>query len=84
MSRSWYAFIGGDDPTRSQSYIKLTIKHQCLCGNQICAIYAADNGSHPEEPLSANLQRYIKDALHTGQLQPEFPFDAKKFVYLRY
>lgn len=87
MARSWYGFIGGKDSDAFDvlNYFRLTAgKHVCLCGNTICAIYAADHGIHPEEPLSTNMQQYIKNALVTGQLQPEIPFDAKKYVYLRH
>lgn len=84
MARSWYAFIGGDDPFNPLNYFQITVKHRCLCGNEICAIYAKDNGLHPEAPLSLNLQQYIKNALITEQLQPEVPFNAKKYVYLKY
>lgn len=83
MSKSWYAFIHGD-PFNTLSYTKLTIKHNCLCGTIICSIYTMDNGLHPHEPLSANIQQYIKNALATRQLQPETPFDSKKYVYLKH
>ena len=84
MSKSWYAFILGDDPTDVQNYHKIMVKHACLCGDKICAIYA-DEGSdkHPKRPLSENVLRYIKDGLATQQIQPEFPPDAKKYVYLK-
>lgn len=82
MSKSWYAFIYGD-PLNVLSYAKLTTKHGCLCGNMICAIYATDDDRYPLEPFSSNMQQYIKNALVTGQLQPEVPFDAKKYVYLK-
>lgn len=85
MARSWYGFIGGKDTTNPLNYFKLTGgKHNCLCGNEICAIYVTDSGTHPKEPLSTNMQQYIQTALATGQLQPEIPYDAKKYVYLRY
>lgn len=83
MAKSWYAFIRGEDPTDVQNYFRITIKHSCLCGTKICAIYAADNGLHPREPLSKNIQQYISDALITTQLQPEFPYNTKKYVYLK-
>ena len=84
MSKSWYAFIWGDDPTDVQHYHKIELKHDCLCGDKICAIYA-DTGeaSHPSEPLSRNLLQYINQALLTGQLQPAFPEGTKKYVYLK-
>lgn len=84
MARSWYVFIGGNDPTNFLNYYKLTVKHECLCGDQICAIYATGTGHNPDQYLSQNMQKYIKDALFTGQIQPETPFNAKKYVYLRH
>lgn len=82
MSRSWYAYIYGD-PLDAQNYAKLTIQHGCLCGDRICAIYSYGIGIQPVSPLSLNIQNYISNALITGQLQPEIPFDSKKYVYLR-
>ena len=83
MARSWYAFMG-DDPTDYLNYYKLTIKHECLCGDQICAIYATGSGFQPDQILSQNMQKYIKDALSTMLIQPGVPFNAKKYVYLKY
>ncbi|SEB19874.1 hypothetical protein [Pedobacter hartonius] len=83
MSKSWYAFIGSD-PLDVLSYYRITIKHDCLCGTQICAIYATDNGMHPADPLSSNLQEYIKEALVTRMIQPAEPYNARKFVYLKH
>lgn len=83
MARAWYVFIGGDDPMSASRYIKVQSKPKCLCGNIICSIYAIDNGLHPQDPLSENLRNYIKRALATEMLQPEYPFDSKKYVYLR-
>lgn len=83
MNRSWYAYVGSQDPTLSSSYIKVTVKHNCICGEKICAIYATGEEFRPIEPLSANMQQYIKKALATGRIQPEKPFGSKKFVYLR-
>ncbi len=83
MARSWYAYLGGKEHTSVINYIRIDVKHNCLCGSEICAIYVRDNGIHPAEPLSANIQRYIADALSTGQLQPSNPYNAKKYVYLR-
>jgi len=83
MSKSWYGFIWGD-PSKAESYVKMKNKHECLCGNAICAIYARGIEHHPDTPFSANLQQYIKDALVTGELQPQDPFDAKKYVYLKH
>lgn len=82
MSKSWYAFIGGD-PTNLISYYHLTVKHGCLCGDTICAIYAESEGLHPRTPFSENMQEYILQALTTGQLQPQVPYNAKKYVYLK-
>ncbi|MGY0036923.1 hypothetical protein [Pedobacter sp. NJ-S-72] len=85
MARLWYTFIGGNDPTNFLNYYKISVKHECLCGNQICAVYVAGNGnSHPDTNFSQNIQQYIKDALSTGQIQPEIPFNTKKYVYLKY
>lgn len=84
MAKSWYVFMGSGDPTLSSNYRKLTIKHSCLCGNQICAIYAEGAEVHPEAPLSLNIQKYIHKAMVTGELQPEFPIGTKKYVYLRF
>lgn len=84
MAKSWYVFMGTGDPTLFSNYRKLTIKHSCLCGNQICAIYAEGENPNPEAPLSVNIQQYINKAMVTGQLQPEFPIGAKKYVYLKF
>ena len=84
MAKSWYAFTGYGDPTLFSNYRRLTVQHTCLCGNEICTIYADGEGTYPENPLSFQLQEYIKKAMVTGQLQPEYPSDAKKYVYLRY
>lgn len=84
MARSWYVYIGIGDPLLFSSYARLTIKHNALCGNEICVIYSEGEEFRLQAPLSPNLQKYIKDALITGQLQPEQPANAKKYVYLRY
>lgn len=84
MARSWYAFVYGDDPTNILNYYKITAKHDCLCGNRICAIYATGNDTHPEGPLSENMLQYINKALITGNIQPETPYNTKKYVYLKY
>jgi len=84
MAKSWYAFMGGDNPTSSSSYIQISATHDCLCGKEICAIYAEDHGFYPADPLSPNLQSYITQALVSGQLQPALPLAAKKYVYLKY
>lgn len=83
MARSWYAYLGFGEPTSFSSYARLTVKHSCLCGNRICAIYVAADTFRLESPLSENLQQYIRDALITGQLQPESPSGTKKYVYLK-
>lgn len=83
MARSWYAFIPGGDPTDIERYWKTTVKHSCLCGDRICAIYATGVGNNPDTPLSPNMYKYIRNALLTGQLQPETPIGSKKYVYLR-
>ncbi|MBB6270420.1 hypothetical protein HDF26_000847 [Pedobacter cryoconitis] len=86
MARSWYAFIGGN-PIEITNYYKATVKHSCLCGDQICAIYAVDAGAnnlHPPFPLSDNMKQYIQNALITGQIQPEIPYNTRKYVYLKH
>jgi hypothetical protein len=83
MNRSWYAYTGFGDPTLCSSYVKITLKHNCICGDKICAIYATGEDFNPVEPLSDNMHLYIKKALATGRIQPEKPFGSKKFVYLR-
>ncbi len=81
--KAWYIFFGGDDPTDVSNYRRINVKHTCLCGTKICVIYADDNGLQPGYPLSSNIQTYINDALATQLIQPEFPYCAKKFVYLK-
>ena len=81
MSRAWYVFIG-NDPIASSNYYRVS-GHNCLCGEQICCIYLYDNGLRPKDPLSPNIQNYIREALATGQLQPARPYSAKKYVYLK-
>ena len=85
MERSWYAFIGGD-PKDPQNYYKLSneTKHQCLCGDKICAINVLDNGLHPDQPFSFNITKYINNALSSGQIQPKIPYGSRKYVYLRF
>lgn len=87
MAKSWYAFVSGDDATDVKNYIKVHGgRFNCLCGFKICVVYASgvgENGTHPTDPFSSNLQLYIKNALATGQLQPEVPISSKKYVYLR-
>ncbi|WP_442587838.1 hypothetical protein ACSBL2_17470 [Pedobacter sp. AW31-3R] len=86
MSKAWYTFGEGDPKVVSNYYLSENLFFYCLCGQQICAIYAtkAEEGQNPKAPLSANLLLYIDQALATGILQPERPIDAKKHVYLRY
>lgn len=83
MARSWYAYLGFGDPTSFSTYARLTVKHSCLCGDKICAIYVDADTFRLESPLSENLQEYIRNALITGQLQPESPRGTKKYVYLK-
>ncbi len=83
MKRVWYAYLGGNH-FEASSYVKITTRHGCLCGTQICAIYLPDHGFRPEEPFSKNMQQYISDALVTQMIQPEDPYQAKKYVYLRH
>lgn len=82
--KSWYYYDGGD-PLSATNYYKLgrVLPHNCLCGDTICMIYANDAGDVPFDPLSANMQQYITDALTTGLLQPQKPYNSKFFVYLR-
>ena len=82
MSRSWYVFIGSD-PTETNNYHKISVKHNCLCGEEICVIYAGGIDINPISPLSPNIKLYIKNALATGKLQPSAPYNAKKYVYLK-
>lgn len=86
MAKAWYFFMGGADADNKDvlNYHKLTVKHTCLCGIQLCAIYANDGGIHPSAPLSPNMMSYIDTALATTQIQPEVPYDAKKYVYLKH
>lgn len=83
MSKAWYVFLGGSDPTDANNYHKISVKHSCLCGHKICAILAEDAGIKPASPLSDRLITYIGNGICTGQLQPELPFHAKKYVYLK-
>ena len=84
MAKSWYAFIQGDNPMDIRNYFKIDVKHSCLCGDQICAIYTQiGEDLHPQHPLSNNVLYYINQALITGELQPAFPLGTKKYVYLK-
>jgi len=82
MKKSWY-FCMGSDPTSITSYQKINSHTMFLCGNRIAAILADGEGTHPNEPISNNMYIYIKNALQTGQLQPETPVWSKKYVYLK-
>jgi hypothetical protein len=86
MSKSWYVFIGGSNNNDDVlNYYKIPEgKHLCLCGHIICAIYADGIGPNPQSPLSSNIRQYIKQALITELIQPQIPYDAKKYVYLRH
>lgn len=84
MSKLWYTYLGTEDPLSTANYVRVTVKPTCLCGDRICAVLAPDTGEQPSVPFSANLQKYINDALTTGQLQPNHPYNAKKYVYLNY
>ena len=83
MSRVWYVFMGGSDTTLQSNYVRLRVKHDCLCGTEICAIYIKNSGLHPTEPFSDNILTYINDAVLTGKMQPSLPYNTKKYVYLR-
>ena len=84
MAKAWYIYNGGDQLQASNYFRNDGVVSICLCGSEIGAIYAEEKEGykHPVEPLSTNMQRYIKDALVTGQLQPDTPYYAKKYVYL--
>lgn len=82
MKRSWYAFMGGD-PFDIKNYHRITVKPGYLCGPNLCAIYAKGQEVHPLEPLSRNLQQYIKEGLETELFQPFDPYYTKKYVYLK-
>ena len=83
MSKAWYVFIGGSDVTSQSNYLRATLKHNCLCGTEICAIYLPNTGFYPAQPFSETMKAYISDALVTGKIQPSLPYDAKKYVYLK-
>lgn len=83
MNKSWYTFIGNSDPFLTSNYLRITVKHSCLCGEKICAIYADGDSLNPNAPLSYNIQSYIKAALTTGEIQPSSPACSKKYVYLK-
>jgi len=83
MAKAWYAFMGNGDPLDSSNYIRISVKPDCFCGNDICAIYADDRGFQPEGFWSTNLIKYINDGLATGDMQPAEPYYVKKYVYLK-
>jgi len=81
--KRWYAFMGDDDPTDLAHYYRLDQPRPfCLCGDRICSVYMEDTGPQPTIPLSSNLQKYVRAALATEMMQPDTPYDAKKYVYL--
>jgi len=83
MAKSWYVFMGGTDPSNCANYFRVSVKHSCLCGDEICAIYSNDDGQQPTAPFSRNLLLYIATAVATGTIQPEVPINSKKYVYLK-
>jgi hypothetical protein len=83
MARAWYSFNGGTNTTLVSNYSLMTVIPTCINGAVICAIYAPEGGANPTGPLSANLQRYISNAVGTGLAQPQAPVNAKKYVYLK-
>jgi len=83
MAKAWYAYMGTGEPTDSSNYIRIGIKPDCFCGNEICAIYADDRGLQPTGTWSPNLMKYIADALATKEMQPAKPYYIKKYVYLK-
>jgi hypothetical protein len=82
MKRSWYGLMGGD-PFDVNNYYRITVKPDYLCGHKVCAIYAKGQEVHPEEPLSNNIQEYIRIGLETELFQPIDPYYTKKYVYLK-
>ena len=85
MERSWYVYMGGTEADHKDvlNYFKLTVKPGCLCGPLLCSIYASGTGPHPISPLSPNMQQYIDQGLLTCEMQPDYPYTAKKYIYLR-
>jgi len=82
--KAWYGYFGedGEDPMDVSHYhILQKFKRFCLCGPRLCCIYVDFNGDHPA-PLSENMRNYIEKALATELMQPDIPYDAKKYVYL--
>jgi hypothetical protein len=83
MPRVWYSYDGTGDPTLASNYLPVTVTPGCENGTQVCAIYAFNGGTNPTAPLSANLRRYIANALATNLSQPQIPVNAKKYVYMK-
>jgi len=82
MSKSWY-FCMGEDPNNVNSYERITVQHNFLCGEKISVILADGEQLHPNAPFSENMLLYINNAIKTGQIQPEHPILSKKYVYLK-
>ena len=80
MSRCWYVYIEGN-ALEASSYVRANIKPGCLTGPIICAVYAPNCDIQPS-PFSANMQKYIINALLTQVPQP-LETGRKKHVYLR-
>ena len=83
MARCWYAYDGTGDPTLSSNFILATTPPSCENGTMVCAIYSPNCGVNPVAPLSANIRRYIANAIATQVSQPQFPASSKKYVYLK-
>lgn len=82
MAKIWYVFMD-EDPFDVKSYRRVEVKPGFLCGDRVCAIKAPDNGMYPAAPLSENLQKYIREGMVRGMFQPEFPINAKPYVYFK-
>ena len=82
MPNTWYAYVSGD-PTLPASYRRITGKPGCTTGSTICAIYTPNGGLTPQSPFSSRIQDYIADALANLVPEPQFPANAKKYVYLK-
>lgn len=92
MPRAWYVFNGSTAPDAqyvSGSYRLLNNgnKPACVNGLQVCAIYSYYPGPlrpiFPIVPISKNLLQYIADGIGTQVAQPQFPTNAKRYVYLK-
>jgi hypothetical protein len=87
MARYWYSYvIPTADPRLASSYQRIKANNgspRCANGTLLCAINAPEGGPFPLGPLSTNLLDYIAAALANGAPQPERPFGAKLFVYLK-